>query len=82
MVGESGREMFVPSSAGRIMSAPQTERILSGGGGGMTINQSFTFTGGVTERDLGRMVPVIVEESKRAVAEAVSKGGAFAQVFR
>lgn len=33
MVGESRREMFVPDSAGRVMSGAATERVMSGGGG-------------------------------------------------
>jgi len=79
-VGEHGRELFVPSSAGRILSVPQAKAAMGGGGGPVTVN--YSFQGGVTEADLGRALPLLVERTKREVVDAVQRGGSVARVFR
>lgn len=43
IVGETGREMFVPSQAGTILPANQTRDILKGGGGSSGSSTSITF---------------------------------------
>ncbi len=77
-VGEHGRELFVPSTSGRIMSAPQTERIMTGGGDGIVINQTIQITTGVQQTvraEVMNMMPAIAEASKQAVADARMRGG-------
>jgi len=81
-VGEHGREMFVPQSAGRILSVPQAKDAISGGGGGGSVQVVYQFQGGVTEADLGRALPLLVERTKREVVDAVQRGGSVARVFR
>ena len=79
-VGEHGRELFVPSSAGRVLSVPQAKAAV-GGNQGQPVVVNYTFQGGVTEADLGRALPVLVERTKREVVEAVQRGGSVARVF-
>ena len=80
-VGEHGRELFVPQSAGRILSVSQTKAAMGGGGGG-PVQVVYQFQGGVTEADLGRALPLLVERTKREVVDAVQRGGSVARVFR
>jgi len=80
-VGEHGRELFVPSSAGRVLSVSQAKAAV-GGGGGQQIVVNYSFQGGITEADLGRALPVLVERTKREVVDAVQRGGSVARVFR
>lgn len=75
VVGERGPEAFIPTRSGYIapnVSASATPSV--------TINQ--TFTGGVTQGDLARMLPQITEMTKRAIIDQVQRGGATARVFR
>lgn len=81
VVGEQGPELFVPGASGQIVSNENSRAALSGGGG-MTINVSQTFTGGVTQADLARLLPVMEERTKQAVVESVQRGGAMARAFR
>ena len=80
-VGEHGRELFVPSSGGRVLSVPQAKAAV-GGGTGQQVVVNYSFQGGVTEADLGRALPVLVERTKREVVDAVQRGGSVARVFR
>lgn len=79
-VGEHGRELFVPSSAGRVLSVPQAKAAV-GGNQGQPVVVNYSFQGGVTEADLGRALPLLVERTKREVVEAVQRGGSVARVF-
>ena len=81
IVGENGRELFVPQSSGRILSASQTKDAMQGGGGS-SVQVVYQFQGGVTEADLGRALPLLVERTKREVVDAVQRGGSVARVFR
>jgi len=81
-VGEHGRELFVPSSAGRVLSVSQAKAAVGGGGTGQQVVVNYSFQGGVTEADLGRALPVLVERTKREVVDAVQRGGSVARVFR
>ena len=75
IVGERGPELIIPGRSGTVI--PNSN--LGGGGGNVTINN--TFTGGVTRADLGEMIPKIVEASKRAVLDARKRGGSYAAGF-
>lgn len=57
-----------------------TDHVKGGGSGGVSIN--YTFQGGVTEADLGRAIPMLVERTKREVVDAVQRGGSVARVFK
>ena len=78
MVGEKGAEMFMPKSAGTII--PNNKM----GAGGVTINQSLNFSTGVVptvRAEVRNLMPQIKKETVSAVAEAKSRGGAFARTF-
>lgn len=70
IVGEHGRELFVPSSAGRVLSVPQAKAAVGGGGNGVTVNQSISFGAGVSRAEIQAMLPKIVESTKAAVFDA------------
>jgi len=53
-----------------------------GQSGGQPVQVVYNFQGGVTEADLGRALPVLVERTKREVVDAVQRGGNVARVFR
>lgn len=74
LVGERGPELFVPSSSGNIQSNRQM-------GGSVVNNYSYTFTGGVTEKDLRNAIPAIVEASTAAVLNKQQRGGTYARAF-
>jgi hypothetical protein len=46
MVGESGREMFVPAQSGTVITAKDTAKMASGGGGGGTVNVTINMAAG------------------------------------
>ena len=78
MVGEKGAEMFMPKSAGTIIPNDKM------GAGGVTINQSLNFSTGVVptvRAEIKNLMPQIKKETVGAVAEAKSRGGAFARTF-
>lgn len=50
MVGEMGRELFVPYTEGRILSADQTRQVMGGGGRPVTVNNNFTINGQTDRR--------------------------------
>ena len=81
-VGEHGREPFIPSQNGRILSTAQAKSAMSGGGGGgVTIVQNNTFGNGVNRAEINAMLPKIVEASKAAVLDARRRGGSYAGAF-
>ena len=53
-----------------------------GQSGGQPIQVVYNFQGGVTEADLGRALPILVQRTKREVVDAVQRGGNVARVFR
>ena len=84
IVGEHGRELFVPSSAGRILSVPQTKDAL-GGGGGVTVQQTINVSTGVQQTvraEIQSLMPQIASASTQAVLNARRRGGAFAGAFK
>ena len=70
MVGEHGREPFIPSQNGRILSTAQAKDAMSGGGPGVTVIQNNTFGNGVNRAEINAMLPKLVEASKAAVYDA------------
>lgn len=83
IVGEGGRELFVPNTDGRVMTAAQTKDML-GGGGGVTIQQTINVTTGVQQTvrsEIMQLMPKIADASKAAVLDARRRGGSFAATF-
>lgn len=83
MTGESGRELFVPSQNGRILSPAQT-KALSGGGGEIVVQQTINISTGVQQTvrtEIKSMLPQIAEASKAAVLDARRRGGNFSAAF-
>jgi len=82
-VGEHGREVFVPQTAGRILSVPQA-KAAAGGGDSVVVNQSINVSTGVQQTvraEVLGLMPQIAEASKAAVLDARRRGGAFAGAF-
>lgn len=83
MTGESGRELFIPSTPGRLLSPAQTNNAL-GGGGPVVVNQSINVTTGVQQTvrtEIKSMMPQIAEATKGAVADAKMRGGQYKRAF-
>jgi len=83
VVGEHGREVFVPSTAGRILSVPQSKAAL-GGGDGVTVNQTINITTGVQQtvrNEIKTLLPQIAETAKAAVADSKRRGGSYGRAF-
>tara|TARA_R100000654_G_scaffold1381_2_gene5034 strand:+ start:4875 stop:6560 length:1686 start_codon:yes stop_codon:yes gene_type:complete len=83
VVGEHGREIFVPSSAGRVLSVGQAQSAI-GGGNGVTINQTINVTTGVQQtvrNEIKTMLPQIAESAKAAVVDSKRRGGSFGRAF-
>ena len=76
LMGEAGPEAIMPLSRGA-----NGKLGVKSSGGGDTFNTYNTFTGGVTQADLGAILPKIVEASKRAVLDARKRGGSYAAGF-
>ena len=77
MVGESGRELFVPNSSGTIV--PNNKL-----GGGVVVNQTINLSAGVSQTvraEVMQMMPQIQEASKAAVLDARRRGGSFSAAF-
>ena len=72
IVGEHGRELFVPSSAGRVLSVPQAKAAVNGGGG-VVVNQTINVSTGVQQTvrsEIKSLMPQIAEGAKAAVFDA------------
>jgi len=83
VVGEHGREIFVPSSAGRVLSVGQAQSAI-GGGNGVTINQTINVTTGVQQtvrNEIKTMLPQIAESAKAAVVDSKRRGGSYGRAF-
>ena len=70
IVGEHGRELFVPSTAGRVLSVPQSKAAVAGDGSSVVVNQNISFGAGVSRAEIQAMLPKIVESTKAAVFDA------------
>lgn len=83
VVGEHGRELFVPSTAGRVLSVPQAKAAVSGGDGVM-VQQTINITTGVQQtvrNEIRTLMPQIAESTKAAVADAKRRGGSYGRAF-
>ena len=83
MTGESGRELFIPSTSGRLLSPVQTNRALSGGDT-IEVSQTINVTTGVAQTvraEVMSMMPQIAEVSKAAVLDAKQRGGAYGRAL-
>jgi hypothetical protein len=83
VVGEHGRELFVPSSAGRVLSVPQSKAAV-GGGGGVTVMQTINITTGVQQTvraEIKSLMPQIADSAKMAVLDAKRRGGSYGSAF-
>ena len=72
VVGEHGRELFVPSSAGRVLSVPQSKAAVNGGGA-VTVIQNINVSTGVQQTvrsEIKSLMPQIAESAKAAVFDA------------
>lgn len=82
-VGEHGRELFVPQTAGRILSVPQTKDAL-GGGGGTVVHQTFNFSANgdqSVKQIIAQSMPQIAKVTQNAILDARRRGGQTKQVF-
>ena len=83
VVGEHGREIFVPSQSGRVLSVGQAQSALSGGDG-VTINQTINVTTGVQQtvrNEIKTLLPQIAESAKAAVVDSKRRGGSYGRAF-
>lgn len=78
MVGERGRELFVPNQSGSIVPNHQV------GGGGVVVNQTINLSTGVQQTvraEMTNMLPQIAQAAKGAVLDAKRRGGSFSTAF-
>lgn len=83
VVGEHGRELFVPSTAGRVLSVPQAKAAV-GGSGGVVVNQTINVTTGVQQTvraEIKSLMPQIADSAKAAVLDARRRGGSYGSAF-
>lgn len=82
-VGEHGREIFVPQSAGRVLSVAQAQNAV-GGGGSVVVNQTINVSTGVQQTvrtEIKQLMPQIAESAKAAVVDAKRRGGSYGRAF-
>lgn len=82
-VGEHGRELFVPQTAGRVLSVAQAQNAV-GGGGSVVVNQTINVSTGVQQTvrtEIKSMMPQIAESAKNAVVDAKLRGGSYGRAF-
>lgn len=78
MVGERGKEIFIPHSAGSIVPNKDMQD------GGATIVQNINISTGVSQTvraEISQLMPQIAEASKAAVLDARKRGGSFSRAF-
>lgn len=83
ITGEHGRELFVPSSAGRVLSVSQSKAAV-GGGDSVIVNQTINITTGVQQTvrtEIKTLMPQIANAAKSAVADAKRRGGAYGRAL-
>ena len=81
MVGERGQEMFVPNQSGSIVP---NNKLGSGGGGGVVVNQTINVTTGIqstVRAEIVQLMPQIAQAAKGAVADARLRGGNFSKAM-
>mgnify|MGYP003631968372 CR=1 FL=1 len=81
MVGERGKELFMPSTGGKIVPNGQ---LGGSGGGSIVIEQNLNFATGVSQTvraEVMNLLPAIQESTLSAVRDARLRGGSFAKDF-
>lgn len=81
LVGERGPEIVMPGRQSTVVNANQTRQAMFQDSAPV-INMTYNFQGGITEADLARATPMLVERTKAAVVDTVQRGGSMARVFR
>ena len=79
MVGERGKELFVPNQSGAII--PNDKMGVSGG---VVVNQTINLSAGVSQTvraEVMNMMPQIANAAKGAVIDAKRRGGTFGSAF-
>jgi len=80
IVGERGKELFVPRQSGNIV--PNNK--LGGGGDGVTVVQNINISTGVSQTvraEIVQLMPQIVGAAKSGVLDAKKRGGAYGAAF-
>jgi hypothetical protein len=83
VVGEHGRELFVPQTAGRVLSVAQAQNAV-GGGGAVNVYQTINVSTGVQQTvraEIKQLMPQIAESAKSAVVDAKRRGGSYGRAF-
>ena len=83
IVGEHGRELFVPQTAGRVLSVAQAQNAV-GGGGAVNVYQTINVSTGVQQTvraEIKQLMPQIAESAKSAVVDAKRRGGSYGRAF-
>lgn len=81
MVGENGPELFVPSTAGRILNEHQMGGSGGGGGAGPALNFVYNIASGVTRAELKPILEQQRAQLRREIPDAVRRGGAYRSAF-
>jgi hypothetical protein len=82
MTGEHGRELFVPSSAGRVLSVAQSKAAVGGGGTSVVQNFNFAANGDDSVKKLiSQAAPQIAKMTEKGIIDSRRRGGQFRQVF-
>ena len=81
LVGERGPEIVMPGRQSTVTNANLTRNAASQDSAPV-VNMTYNFQGGITEADLARAMPMMVEKTKAAVVDTVQRGGSMARVFR
>jgi|GEM_PF-3949327 len=80
MVGERGKELFVPSASGYIVPNDKMN-----GGSNVSVNQTFNVSAGVSQTVRAEMIqflPIFKQQATVGVLDAVRRGGEYSRVIR
>jgi len=83
VTGEHGRELFVPSSAGRVLSVAQSKAAV-GGGGGTSVVQNFNFAANGDDsvrKIIAQAAPQIAKMTEKGILDSRRRGGQMKAVF-
>lgn len=73
VVGEDGAELFVPDSAGTIVSNDRLREAIGGGGGGISVSIVQKFEAGVSQAQLAEGLRQTYEAAKSGVMDAIQR---------
>jgi len=73
VVGEDGAELFVPDSAGTIVSNDRLREAIGGGGGGFSVSIVQKFEAGVSQAQLAEGLSQTYEAAKSGVMDAIQR---------